>query len=152
MNIPEKAGQIKTWLTAVHGQVLLIILILIISNIASFSLGRKSTNKDKSPLGQINTQENNYSLADPEIPKTGTLAAAIMAQNEPNREESTNNESGLNTSGSPRYVASRKGRVYYFTWCSGAKNITTENRVYYKSANDARAAGLSPSKACPDLD
>jgi hypothetical protein len=153
MNIPEKAGQIKTWLIKKHGKLIIITIVLIISNIASFSLGRQSILINKDTININNNNKVNYSLADPEIPQKGSLAAAIMAQNDTNREEVIITNQDLNNeTTSPRYVASRKGRVYYFTWCSGAKNISTENRVYYKTANDARAVGLTPSKACPDLD
>ncbi len=157
MNIPEKAHKIKSWAGEESGQIILIILVLIVSNLISFKIGQNSiiTTPDSSLSNSainINNNESDYSLSDPKI-NPGSLAAAIyQSQNsEPKREESTpqnNPSAGV----PPRYVASKNGRVYYFTWCAGAKRIAEENRNYFNSSQDARAAGLTPSSACPDLD
>lgn len=177
MNITEIQFKIKTFIKSNLGQTILIIIVIIISNIASFYIGKDSINKDntvnkeKSSISyNVDNIDNNsqiYSLSDPEIYKNGSLAAAVYnqstkAQNEPNnpvldvnREVVTSNSNislNSNNTETPRYVASKKGRVYYFTWCSGTKSILEENKVYFKTANDARAVGLKPSTACPDLD
>jgi hypothetical protein len=167
MNITGKWQEIKTWLNTNNGHIALIILILIISNIASFSLGQQSIKE--SPVSQNQEiMDSDYSLADPETLPKGSLASAIYtssnspynAQNGSNTTKSgevvvqtnpTNQGSNTNIE-SPRYVASKNGRVYYFTWCTGAKRILEENRVYFNTAEEARTAGLKPSTACPDLD
>ncbi|OGI78164.1 hypothetical protein A3C57_00650 [Candidatus Nomurabacteria bacterium RIFCSPHIGHO2_02_FULL_33_12] len=163
MNITEIQHKIKDWLGSHTGQTILIILILIISNIGSFYLGQNSI-KPLQNNPNLSIEENNYNLADPEVYRKGSLAQAVytssksqeIAQNDlntgENREVPTNSINSLNTQPAPRYVASTNGRVYYFTWCAGAKNIAPEKRVYFKTAVDARGAGLKPSTACPDLD
>lgn len=163
MNITEISHKIKAWITTNTGQTILIIVILIISNISSFYLGMsadKST--DTSSISEVqNTGD--YSLADPKIYQEGSLAAAVNAASKtakiaPNSSNITQNvqvaatdPNDLNNT-APRYVASKNGRVYYFTWCAGGKKILPENRVYFQTAQDARGAGLTPSTACEGLD
>jgi hypothetical protein len=48
-------------------------------------------------------------------------------------------------------VASRSGSVYYFPWCGGAGNISTQNQRWFKSEEAARAAGYRPAKNCKGL-
>lgn len=42
-------------------------------------------------------------------------------------------------------VASKNGKKYYWVWCSSAANIKTENRIWFKSEQEAKNAGYSPS-------
>ncbi len=166
MNITEIWHKIKSFSRSHHGETVLVILILIACSLISFYLGRSSIRPEDS-LNQPNLNQidgYDYSLSDPIEYKSGTLAAAVYSgstspkidpntQNTgQNREETIQNNTGQNDGSTPRYVASRKGRVYYFTWCNGAKNILVENKVYFNSAQEARAVGLNPSTACPGLD
>lgn len=164
MNITEISHKIKTWGQGPIGQTIIILLILIISNLISFNLG-KSINK---PITKPNTEysynsNHNYSLSDPKNYPNGSLSAAVYNASSKAQNGSTglniaqNGEVGdvsLNTLDLPtsRYIASKNGRVYYFTWCAGGKNIDPEKRVYFNSAQDARVAGYKPSSACAGLD
>ena len=49
------------------------------------------------------------------------------------------------------YVASKTGSVYYYPWCAGGQNIASEAQVWFKSTDDARAAGYAPAKSCKGL-
>lgn len=49
-------------------------------------------------------------------------------------------------------VSSQNSEVYHFTWCSGAARIKEENKVFYSSIEEARAAGLRPAKNCKGLE
>jgi len=146
MNITEISHNIKSWIQTNTGQTVLILLILIASNMASFYIGKSSTTESKRVSSQNIQIPQDYSLADPEIPKEGTLAAAVTAS----KTSKTKSNEPSNTS--PRYVASKNGRVYYFTWCAGGKKIAAENRVYFQTADKAKEAGLTPSTACEGLD
>ena len=163
MNIPEIKHKINTHIQNPGTKLWIILAILVISNIASFELGKSySTNnyKNRDDSAFIKSEaDNDYSLADPEIAnnnslKEGTLAAAVALSNEnsANNREVANTDPNSPISPNLRYVASTNGRVYYFTWCSGAKRIQENNRQYFASANDARLKGLTPSKSCPGLD
>lgn len=151
MNITEISHKIKAWIQTNTGQTVLILLILVASNMASFYVGKSSTAPIKSVLNPSIQATGDYSLADPEILKEGTLAAAVAASKTTKGQQGTTQaEESYDTS--PRYVASKNGRVYYFTWCAGGKKIAAENRVYFETANEAKEAGLTPSTACEGLD
>jgi len=48
-------------------------------------------------------------------------------------------------------VTSRKGSAYHFPWCPGAQTMAVQNRIWFSSEKDARAAGYSPAKNCKGL-
>ena len=48
--------------------------------------------------------------------------------------------------GGGEYVASRQGRAYYHISCSNT--IKEENKIYFKTKEDAQKAGLTPAKTC----
>ena len=52
---------------------------------------------------------------------------------------------------SKKFVASRNGTKYYLTSCASANRIKAENKIYFTSADEARAAGLTPAANCPGL-
>ena len=45
------------------------------------------------------------------------------------------------------WVASSIGRTYYRNGCAGARKLKAENRIYFTSEDDAKAAGLRRSAA-----
>jgi len=49
------------------------------------------------------------------------------------------------------FVASKKGKVYHFPWCPGAKAIKEDNKIYFSSREEAEKAGYRPAKNCPGL-
>ena len=49
------------------------------------------------------------------------------------------------------YVASKNGTRYYLPWCSGVKQIKEENKVWFKTKEEAAARGLTPAKNCPGI-
>ena len=49
------------------------------------------------------------------------------------------------------YVASKSGTKYYLPSCSGVKRIKEENKVWFATVDDAKAAGLTPASNCPGL-
>src|SRR5690606_32842978 len=44
-----------------------------------------------------------------------------------------------------QFVASSRGTTYYYVGCSAWKSLAPANRIYFKSVEEARAAGLRPS-------
>lgn len=50
-----------------------------------------------------------------------------------------------------QFLASKNGTRYYLPNCSGAGRIKPENRVWFKTREDAEAAGLTPAANCPGL-
>lgn len=162
MNITEITNKIKTWLQSQIGQTIIILLIIIVSNLISFNLGKSLNSPTNKDYLNSNSYEQ-YSLSDETKYPNGSLTAALYnsslkAQNgststniAENREVGDTVSNTLDLPNS-RYVASKNGRVYYFTWCTGGKNIDPEKRVYFNSAQDARVAGYKASTACAGLD
>ena len=46
-----------------------------------------------------------------------------------------------------RFVASSKGQVYYLLGCSAGERLSPANRIYFKTEEEAAAAGYRPSAA-----
>ncbi len=162
MNITEISYKIKAWVQSQFGQTIIILLIIIISNLISFNIGKSLNNPNNEDYLNSDSYEQ-YSLSDDTRYPNGSLTAALYnsslkAQNGSTGSNIAQNGEvvgpNLNTLDLPtsRYVASKNGRVYYFTWCAGGKNIDPEKRVYFNSAQDARAAGYKASTACAGLD
>ena len=55
----------------------------------------------------------------------------------------------VQTSGT--YVASKSGDKYYWPSCSAVARIKDENKVWFASAAEAKAAGYTPGANCPGL-
>ena len=51
-----------------------------------------------------------------------------------------------------KFVASKNGSRYYYPWCGGASRIKDENRVWFKTTGEARAAGITPASNCKGLE
>lgn len=45
-------------------------------------------------------------------------------------------------------VASRNGITYYYPWCSGAKRIKEENKIWFVTKETAQKAGLKLAANC----
>ncbi|HUX80997.1 MAG TPA: hypothetical protein VMV38_01590 [Candidatus Paceibacterota bacterium] len=45
-------------------------------------------------------------------------------------------------------AASKNGTKYYFSWCSGIERITSANKIWFTSAEAARAAGYTLGAHC----
>jgi hypothetical protein len=49
------------------------------------------------------------------------------------------------------YVASKSGTKYHLPWCSGAKRIKEENKVWFKTQAEAEDAGYTPAANCKGI-
>lgn len=49
------------------------------------------------------------------------------------------------------YVGSKNGTKYHLPWCSGAKNIKEENKIWFGSKEDAASKGYSPASNCKGI-
>lgn len=50
-----------------------------------------------------------------------------------------------------QYVASKTGKSYHLPWCSGAKLIKEDNKVWFSSKEEAEARGYAPAGNCPGI-
>lgn len=75
----------------------------------------------------------------------GTLGPAAAIEALPRKEEATVG------SASGTYVASKNGTKYYLPSCGSSKRIKEENKVWFKTKEEAEAAGYGPAANCPGL-
>lgn len=115
---------------------LFLLAIIILVAFFSFGLGRLSAlHESKTPLRIEN------------IPKE-------VLQDTQNNSIQTKQVATTLTSRIPEnatYVASKTGKKYHYPWCAGAQRISEENRIYFKSKEEAEAQGYTPASNCKGL-
>ncbi|MDO8555401.1 MAG: hypothetical protein Q7R75_02450, partial [bacterium] len=100
----------------------------------AFGLGRLSAVLEKKTPIKIETQASLFAS------QNGQLNNIKNEQNI----TSTSDVDGL-------LVASKTGVKYHFPWCSGALRIKEENKVWFKSREEAEKAGYTPASNCKGL-
>ena len=117
---------------------LYIILLIILVGTASFGLGKISAyEKNKAPIAILKTQE--------------ALTASVLDSQTQYPVTSTQGTATNNTQTNGEVVASKSGTKYYYPWCSGVSRIKEENKVWYKTIDEAKAVGLTPASNCTGL-
>ena len=110
----------KEFLSKIERYILPVMLIL--TGLTAFGLGRLSTMGEQGPRLIINNA--------PAVTQTAAVAAS--------------KDKGA-------YVASKSGTKYYLPSCSGVSKIKEENRVWFASVAQAQAAGYTAAANCPGL-
>lgn len=111
-----------------------IALLIFLTGFASFGLGQLSILwSDTQPITIEDAAPKNTATARKRAPAALQQAVAAFA-----------------TQGT--YVASKSGAAYHYPWCSGAKRIKEENKVWFETIEDAKRAGYRPAANCPDLE
>lgn len=82
------------------------------------------------------------------LPASAATSTSQQLQNAPSTEA---NAALLALPESGGYVASKSGAVYHLPWCSGAKRIKEENRIYFASKEEAERAGYRPAANCKGI-
>ncbi len=123
-------------------------LLVILVAVISFGLGRSSVSENglfavshtvSAPVMTAEVVENS--------PVEG-LSPGVILQEAPASTEAAPAEKATTT---PPLVGSRSGTKYHFVHCPGAKQIKEENKVFFNSIEQARAAGYTPAANCPGL-
>lgn len=104
-------------------------------SVASFGLGRLSTREGgvRSSLEPQNAGQEARVLsatATPSAPTIDPATAAVPAGG---------------------YVASKNGTKYHLPWCSGAKQISDQNKIFFATKAEAEAAGYTPASNCKGI-
>ena len=120
--------KIKLFLESEKGKDLLVVIIVILVGLGSFELGRLSKENTQGSLkidygDQNTTTDTNLAPSDNSTPTTAV-------------------SSGKN------FFASSRGTKYYTISCSAGKTIKQENRVWFKTGEEAKAAGYELSSSC----
>jgi len=65
--------------------------------------------------------------------------------------EPTVNQVNSEATTAKSFVASKNSTKYHLPWCSGAKRIKEENKVWFSSEAEAKATGRTPAANCPGI-
>jgi len=107
----------------------LIIVIIVLVAAAGFGLGR---------LSLSNNQKTELKIGEIEL---NSVPASVYASQQKEEVQVTDGT----------VVASKNSTKYHYPWCSGAKRINEENKIYFNSIEEARAQGYEPAGNCKGL-
>jgi Metal binding domain of Ada len=142
MSIQEISSNFKHFLG--KGDMSLTFLIVAVA-VCSFFLGRASYSPQITPSQVIST----------ETPHGASVIQTREAESiEGERQFSKTSETSQTNSGAASeggYVASKSGEKYHLPWCSGAKRIKEENKIWFKTKAEAEAAGYEPASNCKGI-
>jgi hypothetical protein len=124
-NIPEILRSRKT-------KEYILIIIIITLGVLSFGLGRLSANETKPyPVTLCRNIKQPEVIAQKDTSDTKTIIPEEQ--------------------GTGQYVGSKNGTVYHLPWCSGAKRIQEENKIWFTNKAEAEAAGYRPAANCKGI-
>lgn len=134
VSIKEIMKKCKSFFGSADNKDLLIVLVIILSSLASFGLGRLSkVEENKTPIIIGSSTSNS--------------ASVIMAGSSVG--ESSLPEAKTQTGGG--YLASKNGTKYYLPWCGGAQKINEKNKITFPSKEEAEKAGYQPAANCKGI-
>lgn len=140
MSITNFIQKIKGFMDSEEGRIIAFILIVILTGVSSFLLGRMSNslkNKDNTCVNIENS--NNNIITQSEINKSIYNSSLGKAS-------AIDSISASNQIGS--YVASKRGKRFYPVSCSAASSIVLKNRVYFNTIEEAIQKGYTASPSC----
>lgn len=108
----------------------MVCLIIVLVGVASFNLGILSQKGGHEPI---------------EIRNSGGIVLSDQTQASSSSVPPTESNS---TSTLVRIVASKNGKAYFFTSCSGASRISEKNKIYFDSEDEAVKAGYYLAANC----
>lgn len=121
-----------------HREIILSTLMILIG-IVSFELGYLSQGGKKASLNVLPPLTREISNTSSETAQNGLYASQTAAL-------------GNIEAVSGSYVASKNGTKYHYPWCSGAKRMKEENKIWFDTVEEALAAGYTPAANCPGLE
>lgn len=108
-------------------------MVLLLVAVAAFGLGRWSVLESTSQVAER-----------PVLVPTPVEAPAAVAVTQ-------GSVAGQNAVIIGQFVASVNGTKFHALSCPGAKQISEQNKIYFKTQDEARAAGYTPAANCPGL-
>jgi hypothetical protein len=121
-----------------HREITLSILMILVA-LVSFELGYLSQGGKKASLNVLPPLTREIGNTSSEITQNSSYSSQTAAL-------------GNIEAVSGSYVASKNGTKYHYPWCSGAKRIKDENKVWFNTVEQALAAGYTPAANCPGLE
>lgn len=138
--LTDLLNKIKTFLKENQRDLYLAALVFLMST-ASFGLGRLSViwpEKEPIRIDQVG-----------EVDKSAFGLGKIAPVG--NSTERSDSPTSSISSSRGNFVASRNGSSYHLPDCPGAKQIKEENKIWFQTAEAARAVGYKPAGNCPGL-
>jgi hypothetical protein len=124
--------------------------IVALASSGSFGLGYLGGKE--AGAGEIIIESRGGQVVGEETSAKGTSGSALLAAPGAAKAALTAEESlPPPPEGGGQYVASKSGQSYHLPWCSGAKQIKEENKIYFDSKEEAEAAGYAPAKNCKGI-
>lgn len=120
--------KVKSWIEENKAD-LYVALVIFLVGLASFGLGRLSA------LWPVK--------------KPIVIEEAGVSENAEVQSSVDEKDKNFNSKG--KYVASKNGTAYHLPWCPGALRIKEENRLWFKSREEAEKAGYHPAANCKGL-
>lgn len=129
MNIPNFKEKIKP--LGENGD-FLVILVVLLSSLASFGLGRLSVSSENEAgnTDSVIIQGVNFI-------ESGVEGSSVQTHQ---------NEQKVSEKG--EFVASKNGTKYYKEGCDGAKRILEENKIWFQTQEEAELSGYEKSSTC----
>ncbi len=126
-----------------QNDIVLIIGIILISLI-SFGAGRLFE------AGRLTNQPINYGSE--KIINIDQNIAAESPTPSPNKNPNQQTpQIQTDSAGSLQIIGNKSSKIYHYPWCSGAKNMKEENKIFFNSTEEAKKAGFKPAGNCPGL-
>lgn len=133
MTIHDLASKIKSFLISPLGNDILIGLVVLVTAIGAFGLGKLSVIEKKEPLIIF---DNGI-----DIVPISQVVGTVSSGQPPSLTTGVNADNGS-------FVASKNGTKYYPVNCSAVNRIKDENKVFFDTALAAENAGFTVSTAC----
>ena len=139
-SIKEKLNKIKVVGERIlNNHIIFTTLIIILVSFSSFGLGR---------LSKIEEHKRPLSIYD-NIARVDNLASIVTATE--NKEAAEVQPPQVELAVGGKYVASKNSDKYHAPWCSGAKRIKEENKIWFNSKEEAETAGYTPASNCKGI-
>lgn len=131
--------KVKSFIEQNKSDIYVATLIFLVS-LASFGLGRLSILwPEKEPITMTNVESQ------------ALKATVESAEPPPTKKDSLRSSFGVSPSAKEKYVASKNGTAYHYPWCPGALKIKEENKIWFKTKEEAEKAGYKPAGNCEGL-
>jgi Metal binding domain of Ada len=143
-NIVEKINSIRRLTQNILTRTLLmpdlpkdifVLSMIFLVGIGAFLLGKVSAEEDKR-VGELR------------IVASTSVSPSVREVKEVDTEGSAQKEA---TASKGMYVGSRSGTTYHLPWCSGAKRILEENKVWFQTKEEAETSGYKPASNCKGI-
>ena len=139
MSIAETAGKIKRWSEGETGRNVYMIAVVVLVGFGAFGLGRLSVKENQRREVVISSDIiKSTASAGANMPLSPLLGSASSLK--------VGETAGASTDGP--IMASSRGSKYYPAGCAGAKTLSSANKIYFQTEEEATAAGYTKSSSC----